>query len=752
MTTGTPETARRTPETATPQAELGEREKRSQDYVESVEERNKRLLAMRSKNKGTLFDKWIQNKDAAEKKGTAEKKETSDDPKFLALRDIPESLGVVKTEAAGLLHMYEKFLGTRQQAMELYKNCWKNNKFDIDVLRKEFSREKTAGKTGFYFGTRKVEWDYDWKSGRGTIKNGIKKAGFDSEHVDLKDKAFATNAKLINITGWWAHDVNEDEPQGADLKGPKLRIKGGKDFVKDVLKKLKGGGYGDEFLGRTFKDAMTNLKDELKAETDTGERDSGLSPRQEGEVLKASLEAQKLHTGVVYKDKEKEELYKYFSTQVQNKWFVLSDDKIGSMDFVYGAGGNSPKDYMYRYSPDKKRIYFIRIDGRNVSDLKFGGYIDVDEKAKTKTLKEWQVLNKNDAEKEFKGLIDSMKDADMVKELMDYGQKIEGVSMLDRTRGMVAATAAFKKGVAYNKFDSDFYDVVRKDLDVKLEKQGITTKEERDKYVEPRIDDLKKQLDKLIAENSLIQSAIKEKQDVKISINIADDIVSVDLADIADKTKHRGALDAARAAKDSVESRAKDLYGQFEEKVKKTFKGASGVMMMVFSKFFKITPESIKDYLAGGKDKAFSTTGLVLGALGLSKGAGVFGGSKLDQKSMDEAIKSGKSDKVLAKETIFTEDVKLTNKKIIIPKGHGIQPGGKMKVKRDGSDQDIDKKEEKQENSQEKVKKGLFGMFGGGAHKEEENLQLKDYEIVIENGTTIPKDTVIPKGAKIVKV
>jgi hypothetical protein len=324
--------------------------------------------------------------------------------------------------------------------------------------------------------------------------------------------------------------------------------------------------------------------------------------------------------------------------------------------------------------------------------------------------------------------------------------------MLDRTRGMVVATAAFKKGVAYDKLEPDFYEIVRKDLDAKLEKQGITTKEERDKYVEPRIDNLKKQLEKLIAENSLIQSAIKEKQDVKLAIDITDDTVKVDLANIADKTKHRGVLDAAKAAKDSVENRAKDLYGQFEEKVKKTFKGAAGVMMVVFNKFFKITPESIKDYLAGGKDKAFSTTGLVLGALGMGKGAGMLGGSKLDQQKMDEIIKSGKTEKVLGKDIVLSEDVKLNNKKIIIPKGNGIQPGGKLKVKRDGRDQELDKKEEKHENPQEKAKKGLLGLFGGGGDKDDANLQLKDYEIVIENGTTIPKDTVIPKGAKIVKV
>ena len=428
----------------------------------------------------------------------------------------------------------------------------------------------------------------------------------------------------------------------------------------------------------------------------------------------------------------------------------------GKMLFAYGNSGGSPTDFLYRYSPDKKRIYFIRIDGRNVSAGNFGGYIDLDEAAKTKTLKDWHGLTQAAAEKELKGLIDETKDAPMVKELIDSGKKVEGISELSRTIGMLETLPAFRQGIAHNKLETDFYDPIRKSLDAKLEKEGIKTKEERNKFIEARIQDIKIKFNKYIDENSWLKSAIDEKADTPLSIEISSDgeIKKIELVDEKQKSKWQKAREAGKKIKDTIESKIADVYDQVQTRVKKMFKGAAPIVMFLLNSIFKLKDE-IKEMLTGGKKKGFSIAGVALGFLGVRTGARYFGAERMDQKGLESIIEPNKNQKVLSKDIVFTENVKVpANYKITIPKGEGIEfVGRKMEVKINGTRKSITKNGTKKGKSDEeggggldKVGKLLEGGSGG------DKFVYKGYEMVFDKDMVIPKGTVLPNKTVITKV
>jgi hypothetical protein len=701
-----------------PASALTDRADASKDYVAQQKAEKERLIAMRSKNKDTLYQQWVNNNEKREQK------EVLDDPRYLAMKEIPENMNEVKNEAAALLHMFEKFLGTRKETLEIYKKCWKGNKFDIDVLRKQFTSDKTKGKMGFYYGTRKVKWvETFW---RGTGEYGPETKTF---------------------TGWWAYDNNEKNK--TNIKSSSLDA----DFFRKA-------GYGDEWLGKTFKEAVNSktFQTEINPKA-TENRDNELNPTEEQNVLNEVAIAQKFNSANIYKDKVKKELYESFIKQVPNKWFALpeTEDMQGKMLFAYGNSGGSPTDFLYRYSPDKKRIYFIRIDGRNVSAGNFAGYIDLDEQSTPKTLKDWHGLNQVAAEKELKGLIDETKDAPMVKELIDSGKKVEGVSELSRTVGMLETLPAFRKGIAHDKLETDFYDPIRKSLDTKLEKEGIKTKEERNKFIEARIQDIKIKFSKYIEQNSWLKSAIDEKADTPLAIEISSDgeIKKIELVDKDQKSKWQKARDAAKKVKDTVESKIADVYDQVQTRVKQMFKGAAPIVMLLLNSIFKLKDE-IKEMLTGGKKGGFSVAGIALGFLGVRTGARYFAAERIDQKGLESIIEPNKNQKVLSKDVVFAENVKVpANYTITIPKGEGIEfVGRKMEVKINGNKTSINKKgpgkgkseEEGGGGGLEKVGSLLEGGSGG------DKFVYKNHEMVFDKGMVIPKGTVLPNKTVIKKV
>jgi len=688
-------------------------------------------------NKEELLKQWIENNP----KGDVEI--IQDDPKYLALKNISDNK--TRSSAFILLGLIEKFHGGRDVAMKLYKKGLKGNKFDLDVLRARFTKEKAKSTVGFYYGTRKIMWNFGkWTTDERQRKR-IENAGFKCDHV--KDPhSGTTDAYLVYVTGWWAWDQGEDNKNY--FNNDEYTVE------KGFLKKLRsGGGYGDEWMGKDIQTALTdkrnNLLKELKSAADenlpAGARDSGLTRDREGEVRQALLDLMKIPENV-YKSKSSNTVLLWFKRNA-NKWVTLEKNKDesknihGLMQYLYGLGVGL---FKYRYVPTQKKIYFIRIADAQLEKLwGKGGYIDIKD---GKMVRKWNSYSLEKSKQIFrKEIIDNMTEAEINKEISFNKVRLsEGTrkEKLKITEGyLYKIRSHLPKNVEYNKLKESYIDKIQIKLKKYLLKRGYKGKEDlADDLATIRAEDIHEKIMRSIKDDDVLSKAIEDNEKEKLRISIdSSDVVEVKLFDINKAKKLKNWFkDKAESLKTTAKDISESTMDRLEKKLEKYFGPLAPVAMWVLDKFFKIKDAFVK--MAKGGTSLVG--GLVTSILGIKVSKDILKSKKITDEVIEKLPPKKKKYYKFKKQMYFSEDVDLKGKKIVIPKGKGIKPGKKFEVKITGI-------RDKVAVLPIKEKKGsLWGIFG----RRKEEYRLKEREIIITDGTTIPEGTVIPKGAKIYKV
>lgn len=686
---------------------LAQRADKSADFVRKREETAKKLRVDKEK----LYDHWVKNNP----KGTETPLE--DDPKNLALHEI--KVGSVRNEAYVLLGLVEKFLGGRQNAMELYKKAWSEKNFDIDTLRKYFTEERTKGVLGFYYGTNKRIQAWVKKHGKKLGMSHYRSWDPITMHADGSDyikevpgKNFSSTwiwNKKWNVTGWWTYD---ETPGDYD------------EFT-----------FSHDIQGATPK-IITELKDEKN-------NDSGLDFGQSKEVRTALVTLSKEPQEAFNKSVTKKDVLTWFKKN-PDQWVKLDESILGKMNFLFGRGAGF---FKYRYVPEKNKIYFVAIDGTQLEKNwpKFG-YLDI-KKGELGDSRNGQ------EEEDFKKMIGKEVIAERTPEQIKnelnsyealYGNSTSEAVLLAPTAGILNSLLQKYKliPVKYNLLNTNFYDKLQGFIKKELIDTKKYSEDDAVKFANARIERLKKDVEAKIDEKKdILRQAVDDNSDVQLEIRIdTSDKIEVSLQDSKVEGRLKKAANATLGAVKSAVDLAKEKYAEAQKKLKKW-----GIFGVLLDKWLNLK-DSIEEYYKTGKKGLFL---MIFGPIiGLKLGRGLIGSKTIDGNSTIEKLAKTKKG-VLEDKRVINSEFKLSGYKIVIPKGMGIKPGAKFNVLLKG----ISGTQEADPNPKEEEKKGvdIGGLLGGGEEKGEEFL-YKTHEITINKNTTIPKGTIIPKGSKIVKV
>lgn len=694
-----------------------------------------------TKKKGSkgdqLLDQWMKNNPDG-------LKAVQPSPRYLVLKEITNRKD--RTEFFMLLGMVEK-LWSKNEALALYNSCWNKSRtiYSFDKLREFFSRENTLGRTGFYYGTRIIRWDPVQSAYSATISL--------KEHSDsIKfDYEMETNwygrfqQYKINVKGWWAHDTEGDTNKSnyVDDKG--------KNFEKDVLpllRKQNKKGYGDEWLGRDFRTASKYVKDELRGTKKPIKRtDSGINdPEKEQKVLDA-LKKLTEEESEMYPSSIQRKIPAWFKKggDKENKWVRPDEKLVGYMVVLWGRGwGNN----LFRYAPDENRIYFLRLDKINIPqhNAKFG-FI----KLKEGRAIEWKYFPKmKDVKSKMKiEILDKIKDKNDVDEELAT-QKVKSSAgtyeeKLKATKGLayLAVKKIKNKVFEHNKIKDNFINPLEKELVKKL--KGKYKDKIARELAKIRAEHVEKTIRGQIEDNAALKQAVEEneREKLRIEINSADE-VKVEIKDkkIARKWKN-WAKQKAEGVKTTVGDLVEGTMARLESKIEKWLKPLgfgflAPAVVWAIDWVFKIG-DAFKKMAKGGTSLI---GGLFTSIFGVKLLKDKLRSKKITEEVIEKLPPKKKKFYKFSKKMYFAEDVKLKNKKIVIPSGKGINPGKEFDVNVKGVRDAVTVKPVEE-------KKGLLGGIFGRRNKEK--YRLKDSEITLTKGTTIPKGTVIPKGAKIYK-
>ena len=675
----------RPPETPHQQVgrELTTLDQKTLQGIRDKEEAPKRLR----ENRGKLYDAWLA------KKPSETKEAPEDSPAYLALKNVP---GINGKEAYILLSIIIKNdkLGGMKKANEIYAGSFDGPRFNIDKFRAFFTRDFGHGQLGFYYGKSKM------------LKTVEK-----SKWEKVKNWSTKPDKVVVEATGWWAIDIDSDHD---DFSGETSFLKALPKIKKELdVADEKKDGYCDSSLTREAEKAMST-------------------------VLTSLAEIARDASSEVFG----KEALAWLKQQANNKWAVLDEDTVGKMGFVFGAGCG-----IYQYRVEKDRVYALRIPGSSIPQgKKEAGYIEIKNgKLDTK----WHNIDPNDLKKD---VLDNMEAVAVEKELGVYkiesGQPLTPADELAVTSGFVSEFSGLPDKVKYSDLETGYLSVVQKKLAEKL-KADPKLKDRAEALARTRVEDLKKKIQDAIRKDDALKTATNidndpnnkdANQNVNLSFKVdSNDEVKVDFFKPGTKSKFRELADKAKDEAEGAGKVARETMGKVEKALKKVFGPLAGLIMKVFPKL----GEGIKDLASGVNSKASRTAGIITGLLGITVVKGVMGADKMDQRALDATIKEGTNEHTL-KKTVLSGEVTLNGKKIVIPSGKGIIPGGKFNVTAKKSNGEV----KTEEVGGKPAKRGFFGFGGGGGHEE----VLKDDEITIEAGTKIPKDTIIPAGAKVIKV
>jgi hypothetical protein len=536
------------------------------------------------------------------------------------------------------------------------------------------------------------------------------------------------------ITGWWTYDENQKSTPVLTLK-----TKGKKEGKLPMLlhKESKKAGNGHEFSGSKFLiESIDHIKNELEvSKGQPGYNDSGL-PRPKEKKVKKYLEDIEKEARNISKDYLKKKIYDWFKKQPHNKWISLSKDIIGAMTYIFGGGcGN----YLYRYSPEYKKIYVFRIEGAETDEKKGkGAYIKITKDG----VGEWNsVANAKEYLKE--NILSKMNSKEVKDELLTYKDSLDDATKEEKlayTSGVCVMLKKLNSNVEYTNLKSDYLDLLEKKVKKYLEKNKNMSPEKAHELAVLRREDIEEKIEQSINSDKALKEMIDENPDEKIKIRIDSD----DEVTVKPKNRKKYKKLSKKIEKEvtgtltSIDDAVNDAYSKLENKVGPVF-----AKIIDFLIGFK---KGIKKIFTGKSDFFTTAVASFLGIGGIFAGKSLIGSKKVDEAFIDKLAQMGKKTKKINYKLYFNSDVKLKDKKIIIPRGKGIKPGKKFDVKVSGKgieSADPDKKKEK--------KKGLFASLFSVFDGKKEYL-FKNNKIEIREGTKIPKGTIIPKGAKIVRV
>jgi len=418
-----------------------------------------------------------------------------------------------------------------------------------------------------------------------------------------------------------------------------------------------------------------------------------------------------------------------------NKWQVLPDDIHGYMRRMYGKRTGY---YVYRYNPDKKRLYAMRIKGANLQqDDGTAAYMDF----KNGEFGIWNGYR--DGEAFIKSeVIGDMSPVDIEKEIVDYKDKENPGSLtkeqkLFRTKGIIATLSGLSRRFSYENLDKNYLDVAKKKLIAKLTPNlGKTRAKE---YADLRITQLKEDINKYIdSKPNTLKKAVEDNPAIKFKVSVnSDDKVEVKFARVLDRVKY-GKF--AKEAKEKLKGTdINKLIDQKFDSIKGKLGPLAGFLKMIG---IDIKKEVSAYYKTGKKSIILSILGLITS---VDVGRRVLMGKSVDSlKDLEKLAKKNKG--VLRRDHKFKKDLLLAGYKIVIPKGKGIKPGSAFNVDVKGKGSVIASPFKK------KGKKGKFSFLSFFKKKAGDKFVLKDTKFTILNNTKIPKGTIIPKGAKIEKV
>jgi len=487
----------------------------------------------------------------------------------------------------------------------------------------------------------------------------------------------------------------------------------------------------DESSGNTY---LVKSIDYFKKEfADAKNKDSGLTVDDEKKVtdfLDANKKEADKYSDDKYKEKGKTSA-KWFQTNAIGKWTSLDAATAKSMNVLFGAGVGK---YLYRYMPDQKKIYFIKLQSATAnSNEGISGYIDVKEEG----LGEWKWHT--DIKELEKQLLDSMSAEQVSQELLNEktkaGETVKEDEAIAATRKMLVAVHGIQKP-NYSKLGSDYVNEIEKQLKEKLIKENGYDSAKAESVARISVTDLKRRVEKKISEDPALKKATSEGDPaLEISLdNNADP--KVDFADPKVKEDAKGLL--AKAKEEAEGADIDKLVDQKTEDITKKL-GPLGFIL----KLFKIDIKSdVAEFFKTGKKSLFLT--IAGGISGVEIGRRIFKGKAIETPEDFEKLAKDNGG-VLKSDHEFKKDFLITGYKITIPKGKGIKPGKTFTA----NGMEIKKEEDKKDSGKPKFD---FMSFFSSKSSSKDKFILEDKEIIITQLDKIPEGTVIPKDAKIEKV
>jgi hypothetical protein len=697
----------------------GEALKKKQEKLEAA----KRYKSKREE----LYHHWIENNP----KGKIEAIE--DSPKYTAMNEIADPF--LRKEAFLMLSLIEKHWG-KDEAWKQYNKCWEGGSFYIKRLSDFFSKKNAGKKLGFYFATRTIKWrpDLSWQE-----RNEAALQSLPDNVKTLRNhwyNATPTGVEVTEkVTGWWTVDFNTEK---------KDYIKGGKDFEKVRKNRL----VGDEWAGKYLFKALPEIRKELSTpKGKPGYNDSGLTPAQEKARLEDLDEYEKT-VRTLSKDQAKKDVYTWFKKQPHNKWIQPDKEIIGKLNYLYGKGCGK---YLYRYSPDNKKIYVIKIEGEIIpEEWGTGGYIDI----KEGKVDMWQ--DYKNSEEFFKSeVIDKMTPEQVEKELAMYRAAAGKETKSDKeklTSGIIAKLKKIPSAVEYSKLKSGYIALIQKKLEKYFKNKKKYSEKKASELARYRAEKTEEAIRKQIEAEDM-NEILEENPDTKLKIRI--DSNDQPKVEIADRKQRKKWLEQAKQAAEEGIMTAENLAGRVKTELSKKMGPMWTKLLDWIFNFNKQATEG------------FSTTfKLVVGLFGgggvLALSSSMVGAKKIEQAELDKIIKPGNKEQKIKRKRYVKNGLKLNKpgkeRKVIIPRGLGIVPGGKMYARLDGKTKTLTEKgERKEKEHKEKSGKknlfkgaGFFSLLLGGGKEEKGGFNYTDKEIEIDR--EIPAGTVLPKGAKIVRV
>lgn len=457
-------------------------------------------------------------------------------------------------------------------------------------------------------------------------------------------------------------------------------------------------------------------------------KDSGLSVEEEKDrldFLKNNMKEAKGYYNEKYREKGRK-FIKWFQSKAIGKWVALDSKTARMMNVLFGAGVGK---YLYRYSSDQKRIYFLKLQGASLAANEGeSGYIDVEDGK----LGKWKWHN--DMNELKKGLLDEMKPEDVSQELLKEktkaGEEIKEDQAVDATKRTLIRIHKIKR-VKYSKLTAEYVEPLEKALKVELKKQGYSDSK-AESVAQASIASLKRKIEKKINDDPELKKAKEKDPALEISLDKEGE-PKVNFRDTGARVKIRKVLEKAKEAAKGV-----DLDKLIEQKTSAITK-ALGPLGMFLKMFGVDLKKHVTEYYKTGKK---SIVLMIVGGMGatVELGRRVLRGVGIKSKKDLEKF-AKKNGGVLEKDQKIKKKLKLKGYKITIPKGKGIKPGEEFFANKKKISPQVEKKE--------KPKFSFLGLFA--SKKSGSKFVMQDQEIIIAKNDTIPKGTVIPKGAKIEK-